>query len=239
MWVDRFARPALGAVAAGRWAITRASSTRLPRPASPRARLAAYGAIAAVALTPAPAAAAIAASPSAPAIAAVAAHPLYATGPPPTDAGKTTAIVHALRKAAHLAHVRHVRHVRQLRRQAARRAARRAAIAAAAQQQSPPPPPASGGGDPRAYARSLVGAAQFACVDAIFTRESGWNPTATNPASGAYGIPQALPGAKMASAGPDWQTNPDTQVRWGVQYMIASYGSPCGAWAFWQEHGSY
>jgi hypothetical protein len=87
---------------------------------------------------------------------------------------------------------------------------------------------------------SLVGSSQYACVDAIFTRESGWRVDAENPNSGAYGIPQALPGSKMASAGADWQTNPITQVRWGIElYMIPRYGSPCGAWAFWQAHGWY
>src|SRR5262252_1707798 len=141
--------------------------------------------------------------------------------------------------AAHIAHVRWVRHVRAVR--AARRAAAAAAAAALAAQQAaaqqaaqaasappaptpaPPPPapvsappPAGGGGDPRAYALSLVGSAQFGCVDAIFTRESGWNVYAQNPYSGAYGIPQALPGSKMASAGADWATNADTQVRWGI-----------------------
>ncbi len=79
---------------------------------------------------------------------------------------------------------------------------------------------------------------QYPCVNDIFTRESNWNPYAAN-ASGAYGIPQALPGSKMASAGPDWQTNPTTQIRWGIGYMKSTYGSPCNAWAFWQVHDWY
>lgn len=90
----------------------------------------------------------------------------------------------------------------------------------------------------RAYATNLAGQ-QETCVDQIFQRESRWNPRATNPQSGAYGIPQALPGSKMASAGPDWKTNPETQIRWGIGYMNSRYGSPCAAWGFWQAHGWY
>ncbi|MCC9306472.1 hypothetical protein LN042_05000 [Kitasatospora sp. RB6PN24] len=63
--------------------------------------------------------------------------------------------------------------------------------------------------------------------------------SATNPSSGAYGLPQALPGNKMASAGADWQTNPATQLRWALQYMNQTYGSPNAAWAFWQVHHAY
>lgn len=81
-------------------------------------------------------------------------------------------------------------------------------------------------------------ATQFPCVDDIFTNESDWNPLAEN-ASGAYGIPQALPGSKMASAGPDWQTDATTQISWGIGYMKSTYGSPCNAWAFWQANGWY
>ena len=69
-------------------------------------------------------------------------------------------------------------------------------------------------------------------------RESGWRYNAEN-ASGAYGIPQALPGSKMASAGPDWQTNPTTQIKWGLGYIKGRYGSPCQAWAAWQAQGWY
>jgi outer membrane biosynthesis protein TonB len=92
---------------------------------------------------------------------------------------------------------------------------------------------------PKAYARSVLSAAQFLCADDVFTRESNWNPFATNPTSGAYGIAQALPPQKYASAGSDWRTNGVTQVRWGLSYMDARYGSPCGAWAFWQSHHWY
>ena len=79
---------------------------------------------------------------------------------------------------------------------------------------------------------------QFGCLNNIWTRESNWRYNAAN-ASGAYGIPQALPGSKMASAGPDWQTNPATQIKWGLGYIKDRYGSPCNAWAFWQGHSWY
>lgn len=78
----------------------------------------------------------------------------------------------------------------------------------------------------------------FSCLNNIWTRESGWLYNAENP-SGAYGIPQALPGDKMASAGPDWMTDPTTQIRWGLGYIRSTYGDPCSAWAFWQAHGYY
>jgi hypothetical protein len=89
------------------------------------------------------------------------------------------------------------------------------------------------------WARQQVGDRQFSCLDKLFTRESGWNTYATNPSSGAYGIPQALPASKMASAGADWKTNPFTQVRWGLNYIANRYGSPCGAWAHSQSVGWY
>jgi hypothetical protein len=79
---------------------------------------------------------------------------------------------------------------------------------------------------------------QFGCLNNIWTRESGWRYNAEN-ASGAYGIPQALPGSKMASAGADWMTDPTTQIKWGIGYIKSVYGSPCNAWAFWQDHGWY
>ena len=73
----------------------------------------------------------------------------------------------------------------------------------------------------------------------LWNRESGWNKYASNPYSGAYGIPQALPGSKMASAGPDWQTSAATQIRWGLGYIRSVYGSPCGAWSHEQAYGWY
>ncbi|WP_225859594.1 aggregation-promoting factor C-terminal-like domain-containing protein [Streptomyces albicerus] len=81
--------------------------------------------------------------------------------------------------------------------------------------------------------------AQFAAFSKIVEHESGWNVTATNSSSGAYGLVQALPGSKMASAGSDWKTNPETQIEWGLDYMKSRYGSPVGAWNFWQSNGWY
>ena len=78
----------------------------------------------------------------------------------------------------------------------------------------------------------------FGCLLDLWNRESGWRYDAEN-ASGAYGIPQALPGSKMASAGADWQTDPATQIKWGLGYIKAIYGNPCGAWAFEEANGYY
>ncbi len=80
---------------------------------------------------------------------------------------------------------------------------------------------------------------QFGCLVSLWGVESGWNPSASNPSSGAYGIPQALPGSKMASAGADWQSNPATQIRWGLGYIRGLYGSPCGAWDHEEATGWY
>jgi hypothetical protein len=98
--------------------------------------------------------------------------------------------------------------------------------------------------DPRDVARAMLGrfgfgADQFSCLDAIYSQESGWNVHADNPSSSAYGIPQALPGSKMASAGADWADNPATQIRWGLGYIKSRYGTPCNAWGFKQSHGWY
>jgi hypothetical protein len=80
---------------------------------------------------------------------------------------------------------------------------------------------------------------EFSCLNSLWERESGWNPYAANPSSGAYGIPQALPGSKLASAGADWQTSAATQIRWGLGYIQSVYGSPCGAWSHEQAYGWY
>jgi hypothetical protein len=82
-------------------------------------------------------------------------------------------------------------------------------------------------------------ARQFSCLDALWNRESGWNLYATNPTSGAYGIPQSLPATKMTSAGSDWRTNATTQIRWGLSYIAAVYGSPCAAWSHEETAGWY
>ena len=80
---------------------------------------------------------------------------------------------------------------------------------------------------------------QFACFSWIIERESSWNVHATNPSSGAYGLPQSLPGNKMASVASDWRDNPATQIIWGAGYMKSRYGSPCDAKAHWQRAGNY
>jgi hypothetical protein len=109
------------------------------------------------------------------------------------------------------------------------------------------PAPAAGIPDPgsaQAIGYELVmargwGEDQFSCLVSLFNRESHWNVYAGNPVSGAYGIPQALPGSKMASAGADWQTNPRTQITWGLNYIAGRYITPCGAWGHSQAKGWY
>ncbi len=99
--------------------------------------------------------------------------------------------------------------------------------------------------DPREIARQMMknkwgwGADQYGCLDNIVMRESMWQINATNPSSGAYGIPQSLPGSKMATVAPDWQTNPATQITWMLGYLKDRYGTPCGGWAFKSSHGWY
>jgi hypothetical protein len=98
--------------------------------------------------------------------------------------------------------------------------------------------------DPRSAAQLLLAdhgwsSSQYSCLDSLWTKESGWDYQAQNASSGAYGIPQALPGAKMGTVGSDWRTNPLTQIRWGLQYIADSYGTPCSAWAHSQSTGWY
>jgi hypothetical protein len=90
----------------------------------------------------------------------------------------------------------------------------------------------------KAYAKAQLGAAQYNCIDAVFVKESKWNPYLGSP-SGPYGIPQANPGSKMAAFGSNWRTSPLTQVKWGIWYVKHTYGSACGAWAAWQQRGWY
>lgn len=99
-------------------------------------------------------------------------------------------------------------------------------------------------GSPQAYALEYIskrdwGMDQFSCLVNLWNRESNWRTLAKNPSSGAYGIPQSLPGSKMATEGADWMTNPETQIRWGVKYIAARYKTPCGAWAHSEEHNWY
>ncbi|MFC9908761.1 transglycosylase SLT domain-containing protein [Streptomyces sp. NPDC059862] len=91
----------------------------------------------------------------------------------------------------------------------------------------------------QSMAASMVPSGQFQCFSNIVDHESDWNYRAVNPSSGAYGLFQALPGSKMSSVGSDWQTNPATQIKWGLNYMNERYGSPCDAWSFWQANHWY
>jgi hypothetical protein len=133
------------------------------------------------------------------------------------------------------------------------KAAEEAAAAAekAARSSAGPAPVYTGGGGPgmspadaQAAARGMLanygwGDDQFSCLVSLWNKESGWNYRASNPSSGAYGIPQALPGSKMSTAGADWQTNAVTQISWGLGYISGRYGSPCGAWGHSQSVGWY
>jgi hypothetical protein len=99
-------------------------------------------------------------------------------------------------------------------------------------------------GSPQQIAERMLGqfgwsSSQFSCLEPLWERESGWDVTAQNPSSGAYGIPQALSGSLMANSGPDWQTDAATQIRWGLTYIQGRYGSPCGAWAHEGADGWY
>ena len=118
-------------------------------------------------------------------------------------------------------------------------AAKQAAARTVATQQAAEP-----SGSPQQVAQQLLGkfgwsGSQFSCLEPLWEHESGWDVTAENPSSGAYGIPQALSGSLMASAGPDWQTDAATQIRWGLTYIQGRYGSPCGAWAHEEADGWY
>ena len=115
---------------------------------------------------------------------------------------------------------------------------------------SSPAPAANASGDgttpegAQAIARSLMGSygwgdGEFSCLQSLWNRESGWNYQAENASSGAYGIPQALPGSKMSSVADDWATNPSTQITWGMQYIQGRYGTPCSAWAHSESVGWY
>ncbi|WP_017571832.1 aggregation-promoting factor C-terminal-like domain-containing protein [Nocardiopsis halotolerans] len=100
-------------------------------------------------------------------------------------------------------------------------------------------------GSPREIALQMVldqgwPASEFHdCLEPLWEKESNWDHTAENPSSGAYGIPQALPGDKMASHGDDWRTNPATQIAWGLDYIEGRYGNPCGAWSHSQANNWY
>jgi hypothetical protein len=140
--------------------------------------------------------------------------------------------------------------------QAARAAKKAAAARAAAQAAAPSaagtrpaqaaraPSARAPSGSPQQIAEQMLGSfgwpsSQFSCLDPLWGHESGWSATAYNAGTSAFGIPQALPGAKMASAGPDWQTSASTQIRWGLEYIKGTYGSPCAAWDHEEATGWY
>ncbi|WP_375491880.1 ubiquitin-like domain-containing protein [uncultured Jatrophihabitans sp.] len=107
-----------------------------------------------------------------------------------------------------------------------------------------PNAPAPTPGSAKAIAKKLLaqhgwGDDQYSCLVSMWNHESGWRVHASNGGSGAYGIPQALPGSKMASAGPDWQDNAETQIKWGLKYIESRYHDPCNAWSTWQAHGGW
>ena len=114
----------------------------------------------------------------------------------------------------------------------------------AAQQTTAQPATSAPSGSPQQIAEQMLSqfgwsSSQFSCLQPLWALESGWNIYASNPSSGAYGIPQALPGSKMASAGPDWQGDAATQIRWGLSYIQGTYGSPCAAWSHEEADGWY
>jgi hypothetical protein len=131
--------------------------------------------------------------------------------------------------------------------QAAATGAQPSAAATESTQQAQPAQPvtvAVPSGSAEQAAQQMLGqfgwsSSQFSCLQPLWAQESGWNVSAENPSSGAYGIPQALPGSKMASAGPDWETDAATQIRWGLTYIKDLYGSPCGAWSHEEADGWY
>ncbi|MEW9529855.1 lytic transglycosylase domain-containing protein [Microbispora sp. NPDC049125] len=91
----------------------------------------------------------------------------------------------------------------------------------------------------RMVTRNTWSGEQFQCLDSLWTRESNWDHRAYNQGSGAYGIPQALPGDKMGYVARDWRFNPQTQIKWGLRYIKGRYGSPCGAWGHFRSHNWY
>jgi len=145
------------------------------------------------------------------------------------------------------------------RKRAAELAAKKAAVVAAAPSTATTQTPAAAqpsqtatatasvraaSGSPQRIAEAMLGSfgwssSQFSCLDPLWAHESGWSVSAYNAGSGAFGIPQALPGSRMASAGPDWQADAATQIRWGLEYINGTYGSPCGAWAHEEATGWY
>jgi hypothetical protein len=159
--------------------------------------------------------------------------------------GNATLAQHALRLRLTQTRLTQTRDAIAHRQAARQRAAEPAASKAAARpgQTAAAAVPAASG-SPRQVAQAMLGSfgwssGQFSCLDPLWEHESRWSVTAANPGSGAFGIPQALPGSRMASAGPDWQTSAATQITWGLRYIKDTYGSPCAAWSHAQATGWY
>lgn len=106
-------------------------------------------------------------------------------------------------------------------------------------------PKTSNSGSNRALGKTMAASlhgwsgSEWECLNALWTRESGWSSSAHNSSSGAHGIPQALPGSKMAKYGSDWASNPATQIKWGLAYVKGRYGTPCGGWGHFKSKGWY
>lgn len=148
------------------------------------------------------------------------------------------------RYRAHVLAVRRAAAARRAAEIAARRAAAQARRSAERRRQAAARRAAISSGTPQQIAAAMLSdygwsSSEFSCLNSLWEQESGWNPYASNPSSGAYGIPQALPGSKMATAGPDWQSNAATQIRWGLDYIQSTYGSPCAAWSHESSSGWY
>jgi hypothetical protein len=158
------------------------------------------------------------------------------------DRNDTNASIAAVQEQDRIAAAAAAKAAAQVRAEAAKKAARdKARKALEAKKQAVI---ANAQKDPRAAARALMpefgfGAGQWGCLDNLWMGESGWRYTAENSSSGAYGIPQALPGSKMTTVAADWRTNPATQIKWGLQYIKSSYGTPCGAWSAWQSRSPH
>ncbi|GAA4133477.1 lytic transglycosylase domain-containing protein [Actinomadura keratinilytica] len=148
----------------------------------------------------------------------------------------------AIAQAKKRAYERHQRELKALREKAERDAAARAKLAAEKERErlARSNPTAA---QNKAYGKKMNALKGWSrcwpSLEILWTRESSWNERAVNPSSGAYGIPQALPASKLASAGADWRTSSPTQIAWGLGYIKARYKDPCRAWAFWQRNHWY
>ena len=149
------------------------------------------------------------------------------------EAAAAAAAAEAQRQAAEARAAEEARKAQEARAAEEARKAEEAQAKAAAAAAQPVDDPAGA----RAYAASRLaaygwGQGQMSALETLWTKESGWRTTATNPTSGAYGIVQSLPATKMASVGADWQTNYRTQIEWGLNYIKQRYGSPSNALGF-------